>query len=378
MKLDGGLLVQKVNSKKLLHRFIDFPHELYDGDANYVPELFMAQKDLLNPDKHPFFEHGKVTCFLAYDGDKIVGRIAAIDNPKYNEYHNSSYGFFGFFDYLESNEVAKALIDKVRAHLASKKYTALIGPMNFSTNETAGTLVEGFDSPPKIMMTYNKPYYDRIQKAIGFEKEMDFLAYFIPTKSVSEKSLRISSMLEERLAKQDIKIRNIKIKDLKSEVPGMLKIYNAAWGDNWGFVPMSVSEMQHMAADLKLVADEKFAYIAEHKGEPIAFSVSLPNINEITINFKKGRLFPFNIFKLLLNKSKVKSVRIITTGVMEDYRKKGIEAIFFAKNIAEAKKRNLEGGEASWILENNKEMVAAAEKLNGEKYKTYRIYTYKL
>ena len=136
--------------------------------------------------------------------------------------------------------------------------------------------------------------------------------------------------------------------------------------------------MQHMAADLKLLADKKFAYIAEHKGKPIAFSVSLPNINEITIKFKKGRLFPFNIFKLLLNKSKVKSVRIITTGVMEAYRKKGIEAIFFAKNIAEAKKRNLEGGEASWILENNKEMVAAAEKLNGEKYKTYRIYTYKL
>jgi len=228
------------------------------------------------------------------------------------------------------------------------------------------------------MMTYNKPYYDRIQKQLGLDKEMDLLAYFIPTKSVSEKSLKLSRLIEERLARQGITIRNISIKNLKKEVPAMMKIYNAAWEKNWGFVPMTLKEMQHTAADLKLVADEKFAYMAEHDGEPIGFSVSLPNINEITINFKKGRLFPFNIFKLLLNKKKVKSVRIITTGVVDAYRKKGIEAIFFAKNIQEAKIRNLDGGEASWILESNKEMVTAAEKLNGERYKTYRIYACKL
>lgn len=372
------LEIKQVQGKKELYQFIDFPHDLYEGDKNYVPELFMAQKDLLNPKKHPFFEHGTVDCFLAWQDGKIVGRIAAVRNPSYNEYHDCNYGFFGFYDYIESKEVAEALLSKVKEHFASEKYESLMGPVNFSTNETAGTLVEGYDSPPKIMMTYNKPYYNAIQESIGLSKEMDLFAYFIPTKSVSEKSLRLSDMLEERLKRQGITIRNISVKNLKNEVPSMMKIYNSAWEKNWGFVPMTLKEMQHTAADLKLVADEKFAYMAEHNGEPVAFSVSLPNINEITINFKRGRLFPFNIFKLLLNKRKVKSVRIITTGVMDGYRKKGIEAIFFAKNIAEAKKRNLDGGEASWILENNEQMVTAAEKLNGEKYKTYRIYSCKL
>jgi len=372
------LQVTQVQGKKELHQFIDFPHDLYQGDKNYVPELFMAQKDLLNPKKHPFFEHGTVDYFLARQGGKIVGRIAAIKNPSYNSYHDCHFGFFGFYDYIDSQEVAEALLNKVKEHLKSESYESLMGPVNFSTNETAGTLIEGFDSPPKIMMTYNKAYYDNIQKQIGLSKEMDLFAYFIPTKSVSEKSLRLSKMLEERLGRQGITIRNISVKNLKNEVPNMMKIYNSAWEKNWGFVPMSLKEMQHLAADLKLVADEKFAYMAEHNGEPVAFSVSLPNINEITINFKKGRLFPFNIIKLLLNKNKVKTVRIITTGVMDGYRRKGIEAIFFARNIAEAKRRNLEGGEASWILENNEEMVTAAEKLNGEKYKTYRIYSCKL
>jgi len=378
MSVGEKLVVTEVTDKKTLHQFIDFPHELYKGDKNYVPELFMAQKDLLNPDKHPFFEHGSVQYFLAYQNYRIVGRIAAIKNPNYNNYHNSKVGFFGFYDYIESKEVAEALLNKVKETLHSEDYDSLMGPVNFSTNETAGTLVEGFDSPPQIMMTYNKPYYDKIQHSIGLTKEMDLFAFFIDTKLVSDKSIKLSMMLEERLQRQGITIRNLSIKNIKQEVPGLRKVYNAAWDSNWGFVPMTEKEFSHMANDLKLVADEDFAYIAEHKGEPVAFSVSLPNINEITKDFKKGRLFPFNIFKLLLKKKKVKSVRIITTGVLSDYRRKGIEAIFFAKNILEARKRNLKGGEASWILENNAEMVTAAEKLNGKKYKTYRIYSCKL
>ncbi len=370
-----GLQVKQVNSKKELHQFIDFPHHLYEGDKNYVPELFMAQKDLLNPKKHPFFEHGEVNCFLAYQDGKIVGRIAGIKNPSYNDYHNCNYGFFGFYDYIDSVEVAQALLDKVKSSLQSENYDKLMGPVNFSTNETAGTLVEGYDSPPLVMMTYNKPYYDTIQKKIGLDKEMDLLAYWIPTSAVSEKSLKLSKLIEERLKRQGITIRNLRIKNIKKEVPQLLKVYNSAWEKNWGFVPMTRAEFDHMVADLKLIADERFAYVAEHNGEFVGFSVSLPNINEITQNFKKGRLFPFNIIKLLLNKKKYSSVRIITTGIVQDFRKKGIEAIFFAKNIEEAKKLNLKGGEASWVLENNKEMVTAAEKLNGQKYKTYRIYT---
>lgn len=373
-----SLRVQKVDSKKELHAFIDFPHDLYQGDQNYVPELFMAQKDLFNVNKHPFHKHGEVTCFLAYDQNKIVGRIAAIKNPVYNNYHQSNIGFFGFYDYINSKEVAELLLTTASAHLASENYNSLMGPVNFSTNETAGTLIDGYDSPPQIMMTYNKPYYDEIQTAIGLTKEMDLYAYYIPTDSVSDKSIRLSKLVEDRLSRSDIKIRHLDVKNIKSEIPGIFEIYNSAWENNWGFVPMSLEEVEHLAADLKMIADPAFSYIAEYKGKAVGFSVSLPNINEITKTFKKGRLLPFNIFKLLLNKKKVKTVRIITTGVIKEYRNKGIEAIFFAKNILEARKRKLIGGEASWILETNHEMVTAAEKLNGQRYKTYRIYSYAL
>ena len=224
------------------------------------------------------------------------------------------------------------------------------------------------------MMTYNKPYYDRIIKSLGGEKEMDLYAYMIYTKKVNEKSIRLATAVEERLKRQGIHIRNISVKDWKNEVEKVKSIYNAAWENNWGFVPFTDSEFNHLADGLKMLVDEDFAYIAEADGKAVGFSISLPDINEITRGFKKGRLFPFNIIKLLLRKRKVKSVRIVAAGVEEAYRKKGIEGIFFAKNILEAKKRDLVGGEASWILESNQAMVTAAEKLNGELYKTYRLY----
>jgi len=373
-----ALEIREAISSKDIKRFIDFAHELYEGDPNYVAELYLAQKEMFDRKKYPFYEYGDARCFLAEVNGRIVGRIAAIKNHRYNSFHNSNIGFFGFFDFIESVDVARSLLEAAAKWLESEQYDYLMGPTNFTTNETAGFLVEGFEEPPKIMMTYNYPYYDRILKAIGLGKEMDLYAYMIYSFEASDKSIKLSDMLEERLSRQGITVRNISLKNFAAEVEKIKSVYNAAWENNWGFVPFTDSEFKHLADGLKMLADEDFAYIAEHDGQAIGFSISLPNINEITINFKKGRLFPFNIFKLLLNRKKTKSVRILATGILESYRKKGIEAIFFAKNIKEARKRKLIGGEASWILESNDEMVKSAEKLNGIKYKTYRIYNYPL
>lgn len=370
-----SLVIKQASSKKEIKAFIDFPHELYKGDPNYVPELYMAQKEMFDKKKYPFYEIGEVHCFLAYSKDKIVGRIAAINNNRYNEFHQSNVGFFGFFDFIEDEAVAKALYEAARTVLKPKNFDELIGPTNFSTNETAGYLVDGFNEPPKIMMTYNKPYYDRILKSIGAEKEMDLYAFMIYTEKANEKSIRLASAVEERLKRQGIYIRNLNLKNWRSEIEKVKYIYNAAWENNWGFVPFTEAEFKHLAEGLKMLVDTDFAYIAEKDGEAIGFSISLPDINEITKGFNKGRLFPFNIIKLLLRKKKVKAVRILAAGVIEEYRRKGIEGIFFAKNILEAKKRKLVGGEASWILESNQAMVTAAEKLNGELYKTYRLYS---
>lgn len=373
-----GFEIREANTKKEIYQFIDFAHDHYAGDPHYVPELFIAQKEMFDRKKYPFYEFGEVQCFMAYDGSKIVGRIAAIKNPRYNDYHKSNIGFFGFFEFINSKEVVEGLLQAAQKCLASENYDYLMGPTNFSTNETAGFLVDGFHEPPKIMMTYNKPYYDELLKSVGLTKEMDLYAYMLLTKTVSDKSIRLSTLLEERLKKRGITIRNISIKNFKQEVVHLKSLYNAAWENNWGFVPFTDSEFKHIADGMKMLADEDFAYMAEKDGTPIGFSISLPDINEVTKGFKKGRLLPFNIIKLLLNKKKTRNVRILAMGVIEEYRKLGIEAIFFAKNIKEARKRNLHGGEASWVLESNTEMVHSAEKLNGDKYKTYRLYKFPL
>lgn len=369
-----GLVVREATTKKEIIQFIDFAHDLYAQDKNYVPEIFMGQKDMFNKAKYPFFETGDAQMFLAFDDNKIVGRIAAIKNPNYNKYHNSNIGFFGFLEFIKSEEVLKVLLDAARKCLASENYDYLMGPTNFTTNETSGFLVDGFHEPPKVMMTYNFPYYDEMLKSVGVTKEMDMFAYMIPTDSVSDKSIKMTKLIEERLKRQDISIQNMNLKDFKNEASKVHKVYNAAWEKNWGFVPFTDSEFSHLAGDLKMILDPKFSYVAMHKDKMIGFSISLPDINEITKSFKKGRLLPFNIIKLLLNKNKTRCVRIAAMGVVPEYRRKGIEAIFFAKNILEARERKLVGGEASWVLENNTDMVNAAEKLNGIRYKTYRLY----
>jgi len=242
-----GLDIREANSKKEIIQFIDFAHDLYANDKNYVPEIFMGQKDMFNPKKYPFFESGSAQCFLAYENNKIVGRIAAIKNPRYNEYHESNIGFFGFLEFIESKEVLNALLAAAKNHLKSENYDYLMGPTNFSTNETSGFLIDGFHEPPKIMMPYNFPYYDRMLIEAGLKKEMDLFAYMIPTKTASEKSIRLSMMLEDRLKKQDITIRNVNLKDFKNEAVKIQKVYNAAWEKNWGFVPFSNSEFSHLA-----------------------------------------------------------------------------------------------------------------------------------
>ncbi len=363
---------------KLLKTYIDFPHELYADDAMYVPELFMAQKDMFNRKKNPFFEHAEVSSFLAERDGKIVGRISAILNRNYNDYHKSNVGFFGFFDVINDFGVAKALLDTAVSWCKDKGLDAVIGPTNFSTNDTAGILVDGYHEPPKIMLTYNKPYYKDLVEHYGFVKDMDLYAYILYTDKASEKSIRLAQTLEERLKRQGITFRNINLKDFYTEVAYIREIYNNAWSNNWGFVPWTDAELKHLADELKMLADPNWIYMAEHEGKPVGFALTLPDINEITKGFKKGRLFPFNIIKLLLNKNKTKYVRILALGVKDDYRRKGIEAIFFAKNILQARKDNIIAGEVSWVLENNAEMVASAEKLNSELYKTYRIYRYNI
>ena len=365
--------IKKVETAKELAAFVDFPHTLYEGDINYVPELHIAQRDILTPGKHPFHNHSSMQLFLAYDGTEIKGRIAAILNNNHNKFKNVKDGFFGFYDLYNDAEVSKKLLDEATKWLVDKGTDKMVGPVNPSTNEAAGLLVQGFNLPAVAMMTYNKPYYLDLLAQYGFVKSFDLLAYDLPTNVVDKKSIQLKELLLKRFADRHITIRNINLKDFNNEVKKVMKVYNAAWEDNTGFVPMTDDEFRYLAKDLKLILDKDFVLIAEHEGEVIGFALAIPDVNQTLIKIKRGRLLPTGIFKLLLGKKKINYVRVIALGVNKEYRRAGIEAFFYAEIIQKAIDKKLKGGEASWILENNEMMNKGLLKMNAKVYKRYRI-----
>lgn len=363
-----------VADKRLLKQFIDFPHELYKGDPNYVPELFLGQQDILSPGSHPFYQHSSAQLFLAYEGEKIVGRIAAIFNNNHNEYTGRNDGFFGFFDVENDQNTADLLLDAATTWLKEKNANTLTGPVNLSTNDTVGLLVDGFDRPPMIMMTYNKPYYEKLLSHYGLTKKTDLLAYLVESSTASQRSLNLSERLEERLRTKGIVIRQVNLKDFKNEIVKVRNVYNKAWDKNLGFVPMTEAEFEHVAKDMKLILDPRYCLVAEKDNEFVGFILGLPNINEIQINIKKGRLLPTGIFKLLFNKRKIKTLRVLMLGVLENHRKLGIEACLYAGVIKNGIKAGVTAAECSWMLEKNYLMNHAIEQINGKLYKRYRLF----
>ena len=363
-----------VRDKKQLKAFIDFPHDLYKGDANYVPELFIAQRDLLTPGKHPFHEHSKVQLFLYYKDAVIQGRIAAILNNNHNQFNNTTDGFFGFFESTNDVQVATALFEAAATWLQEQGATTLIGPVNPSTNEPCGMLVDGFDKPAQAMMTYNKPYYPALMEAVVLQKKVDLLAYDIPLAVVGDRPVQLEERLLTRLRQKQITIRPVNKKDLMNEARKVKEVYNAAWDKNLGFVPMTDNEFNYLAKDLKMVLDEQLCLIAEHNGEQIGFALAIPDINEVLIKVRRGRLLPTGIFKLLFGMKRISRVRVLALGVKEEYRKLGIEACFYAGLIRRTTERGMKGGECSWILEHNELMNKGIQNMNGKVYKRYRIY----
>jgi len=366
--------ILEVKSKKELTKFIDFPHDLYSNDPNYVPMLFMEQEALLNEKKSPFFLHSTATYYLAYKDGKIVGRIAAILNKNHISFTGRNEGFFGFFDVINDYEVAKSLLDRAELWLKEKGVTKVMGPANFSTNETVGLLVDNFETPPYIMNTYNFSYYQDILEKYGFVKQTDLLCYKMVTADMPVDIMEFGEKLEKRLAERGIIIRKLNMKHYKKEIESFLPVYNASWSENTGFVPMTDAEIKQIAKDLKAVVDPDFIYFAIKDSKVIGVSLTIPNVNEIQKNVKRGRLLPFGLFKILFGLKKIKTVRILALGTLKEYRRLGIDVCFYVRNMKTAKEKNIIEAEASWILEHNEMMNRALEHINGKVYRKYRIY----
>ncbi len=366
--------VRQVSNRQMLKAFIDFPHKLYKHDENYVPELFIAQRDLLTPGKHPFHNHSQIQLFLAYRDGLIQGRIAAILNKNHNEFNQSNDGFFGFFDIVDDHLVADALFTTAEKWLAGKGARTSIGPVNFSTNETCGMLINGFVRPPVVMMPYNQPYYNTVTERSGYRKKVDLIAYNIDAASYNDKPLLLMPILEQRLKNKGIVLRKVELKKFREEVRTLRDVYNQAWDKNLGFVPMTVEEFEYMAKDLKLILDPDFCMVAEHDGKAVGFSLCIPDINQVLKSINKGRLFPTGIFKLLTRRKSINGIRVLALGVLEGYRKLGIESVLYGIIIQNCLNKKITKAEASWILEDNYLMNKALININAVPYKTYRIY----
>lgn len=369
------LNIEQVVGRHALAQFIDFPHDLYAGDPNYVPELFMAQEELLNPQKSPFFKHSEAVYFLARSAEgKIVGRIAAIRNNNYKQFSGDNAGFFGFFETINDYEVARLLLDTASDWLRQQGFDRVIGPTNFSTNETCGLLIENYDEPPFVLTTYNYPYYAEFLERYGFVKHLDLLSYDLEPKFLTPEMENTAARLEARMAQRGIVIRNINMKDFDREVESFLPIYNASWAENTGFVPMTDDEVRQMGKDLKMAIDPDFIYFAEQEGKVIGIAIIIPNLNEIFIKIRRGRLFPTGVFRFLFGRKSVKSVRVIALGILPEYRRTGLDMCLYVRSYQTALRKGIQRAEASWILENNDMMNRALLQIGGKVFRKHRMY----
>jgi len=373
-----GVQIVTADSGKAWKTFVHFPYRFYRDNPNWVPPLLMDQKVLLNPEKHPFYQHAEARFFLALRDGEPAGRVAAILDHKHNEVHAEKTGFFGFFECIEDRSVSAALFDSARAWLKERGMSRLRGPVNPSQNDDCGLLLNDFDSPPVIMMTYNPPYYRDLIEAFGFEKAMDLYAYFLDgTRPIPEKLVHVVEALQKR---SRVVIRPADPKNFDEECTKIWTVYNRAWEKNWGFVPMTEAEFAHLAKNLRHVVVRGLVLVAEVSIQPIGFSLAIPDMNQVLIKLN-GRLFPFGLLKLLWH-TKIRNcmdqVRIVTMGVIEEYRNRGIDAAFYYHTWKNGNRLGYCKGEMSWILENNTMMNRAAEMLGARVYRTYRMFEMKI
>ncbi|MBI2895614.1 MAG: hypothetical protein HYY06_18805 [Deltaproteobacteria bacterium] len=372
--------VTAVRAPRDRDEFIRLPHRIYEADKLWVPPLEMDMRARLDPKRNPFFLHGEAEPFLARRDGVVVGRITAQVCREHLRLHDDGAGFFGFFESIEDEAVARALFESAESWLRERKMKVARGPFNFTINDEIGMLVDGFDTPPMVLMTHNPASYDGLVKAAGYEKVKDVFAWKYKVGEVPPRARRAHA---EITALPEVKVRPANLKDFDRELRTILDIFNDAWSDNWGFVPLTEPELEKAAKDLKMILDPEIALIAEIDGKPMAVSVAIPNLHEV-IHDMGGKLFPFGIVKLLyrLKVQGVKSARLVMLGIRKELRgvKKygGLSHMLYTEMNDRGQKRGYTHGELSWTLEDNHPVNLGIKSMGGKVYKTYRIYEKKL
>ena len=365
------LRIEEVKNQQDLMTFIRFPWEVYQGDPYWVPPLIKDQLLKFDPN-HPFRVHSEMILFLAYRGGKVVGRIAGIIDHHYVEFHQEKIGFFGFFESIPDAEVARTLLSRIADWLKGHGMEKMAGPMNPSTNDECGLLIEGFDSSPCLMMPYNPRIYPSLLEGFGLRKRMDLYAYLL-----EEPTFRLARLdrITERLRKREpqLYVRPIQLRRFDEELKIVKEIYNQAWSKNWGFVPMTDEEINLTAKELKPLVVSELILFAYWGKDPVAFSVSLPDYYEV-LKHLNGKIGLLGAIKFLYYSKKIHKIRVMLLGVKHDFQKKGVEGLLYIETFKRGNKKGYHEAECSWILEENILMQHGIEAMGGKRYKTYRIY----
>lgn len=368
-------VVRPVTGRRERAAFIDFPFRLYRDDPYWVPQLRMDTKKLLNPKKNAFFEHGDMQLFLAWDADgRVLGRIAAIINGMHLKKYDDHVGFFGFFESEDRQDVVDALVSAADDWLSERGMQVMRGPVNPSLNDTAGLLMAGFESSPFVMMTHNPAYYPARLEAAGFQREMTLWAYYIHRKYAKVDKVRRGVEIVKR-RNPGLRLRTLDMKRFKEEAAIIRDIFNDGWQDNWGHVPMTPAEFDHLAAEMKQVVDPRMAYLLELDGEVVAFAVTIPNMNQALARVRNGRLLPFGLFKLLPRVlfGGIQEVRLPLMGIKKAYQGRGFDALLILETVDRVPPLGYPACEMSWILDNNMPMRNALESLGGTPHREYAI-----
>lgn len=367
----SDVVIEKVETKRDLKKFIRFPWKVYENDPNWVPPLFMEMREKLDKEKNPFFNHAEMDLYLAYKNNQIAGRIAAILDKDHNTYHNEKTGFFGLYESFNDLETAQKLVETAAQWNKKMGMNALRGPMNLSMNDECGFLLEGFDSLPVVMMPYNPPYYLDLMEKCGLSKIKDLYAFYMTRDHKTEE--KVKTIVEKIRKKSPVSLRTIDLKNIREEARKIQYVYNQAWKDNWGFVPWRDEDMDHMAENLKKLADPDLVIFAEVKGKTVGFAFGLPNYNEV-LQKLNGRLFPFGFLKFLWYRRKIKGMRAVVFGVVDEYQNTGVSYLLYSELEKNGKANGYQWGETSWQLEDNEAINRFTESLGGRIYKKYRIY----
>jgi len=369
--------IRRVEGKGDRKQFLDLPYRLYSTEKRWVPPLRLERKEHIDPGKNPFFEHAEVEFFLARRDGRVVGRISAHVDRNLNEFQDNRWGLFGFFECEDDPETARALVDTAEAWLRERGRDRMVGPMDFTTNDECGLLIEGHERPPIILCPWQHPYYQRLlEEACGLTKAMDLLMWELQVSDRSKVHQAIWDVADAVESRHGIVVRPMRKRNLQDEVTKFLEVYNSAWERNWGFVPLTEKEVRHYAKQLKPVLDENWAMIAERTdtGEVVGAALTLPDFNQVLAKVKDGRLLPFGWLAALRNRKNVDQVRVFALGVKPEYQHTGVAARMYQAHFDAAERTPQTGGEMGWILETNKAMNRAMEGMGGKVVRKYRVY----